>query len=69
MHQSVENFLQSLLRATMTNEQSIMVGMTKFSTAAQMVHELVYINETTIDSLIAAIPDHTEGSTSIGAAF
>ncbi len=44
-----------------------MVGLTKFSTTAQKIHDLVTINETNINSLIAAIPSVADGSTSIGA--
>ena len=67
MQQSVESFLKSLLFATRINEEEVMVGMTKFETVATKLHDLVLLDDTTINSLIAAIPKVANGGTSIGA--
>ena len=67
MQQSVENFLYSLLHASQMNEETVMVGMTQFSTIGTVLHPLVTLNDTTVNSLVAAIPQIANGGTSIGA--
>ena len=67
MQQSVENFLYSLLHASQMNEETVMVGMTQFSTSGTILHPLVTLSDTTISSLVAAIPKIANGGTSIGA--
>ena len=49
------------------NEETVLVGMTQFSTYGTALHQLVALNDTTIDSLVGVIPPTAVGGTSIGA--
>lgn len=67
MNSSVESFLRSLLFATRINGEEVMVGMSQFESVANKLHDLVILDNTTINSLIATIPSVANGGTSIGA--
>ena len=44
-----------------------MVGMTKFSKTARKLQDMVILNDTSVITLVNAIPSSAEGATSIGA--
>ena len=66
MRQNVKNFLHNLLRTTKLNKNSVMVGMTKFSTRASKLQDMVILNDASINTLVNAIPTKSEDYTSIG---
>ena len=67
MQQNVNTFLQNLLRVSKLSRTEVMVGMSEFHSNADKLHDLVTLNDLTINSLLAAIPRKTKGATAIGA--
>ena len=67
MQQNVKNFLHNLLRTTKLNKNVVMVGMTMFSGIATKLQDIVILNDTSVITLINAIPTNVGGGTSIGA--
>ena len=66
MQVAVEDFLISLYNRSQSTGQQVMVAMVEFSTSSSILHPLVTLTSSTLDTLIDAIPPTTEGSTCIG---